>query len=76
MNINEEMDLRGIPCPANAAKALIKIAMMDSGELLKIIIDNGEPVENVPVAISDEGHRIEEQNAFDEKSTYLIIRVV
>lgn len=75
MKINEEMDLRGIPCPANAAKALIKIATMDTGELLKIIIDNGEPVENVPVAISDEGHKIEEQKAFDGKSTYLIIRV-
>lgn len=76
MKFDEELDLRGIPCPANAAKALIKIATMDSGELLKVIIDNGEPVENVPVAISDEGHEIAEQSAFDQKSTILIIRVV
>jgi tRNA 2-thiouridine synthesizing protein A len=74
MKFDEELDLRGIPCPANAAKAMLKLSMMDSGEILKVIIDNGEPVENVPSALSDEGHAILEQKSHDEKSTYLIVK--
>jgi TusA-related sulfurtransferase len=54
----EKLDLSGVPCPANAARALMRLEGMDAGAALEIILDDGEPVENVPPALEQEGHLI------------------
>lgn len=54
----EKMDLSGVPCPANAARALMRLEGMDSGDTLAITIDYGEPAENLPPALELEGHTI------------------
>ena len=54
----ETLDLTGIPCPQNTARVLLKLEWMDPGEVLEIIIDDGEPKENVPPELEDEGHTI------------------
>lgn len=56
---DDELDLRGIPCPANAARAVLQIAMMSEGEGLLIFVDDGEPVENVLRSLEVAGHQIE-----------------
>lgn len=56
---DEELDLRGIPCPANAARATIQIAMMSEGEGLLLHVDDGEPLENVLRTLEVAGHSIE-----------------
>ena len=73
--IDETLDLTGVPCPANAARALIKIATMLSGEKIELILDAGEPVENVPAALELEGHFIRTKNAINELSWSLIVEV-
>ena len=40
------LDLRGIPCPQNTAKALMSLELLDEGEKMKIYIDDGEPYLN------------------------------
>ncbi len=54
----ERLDLTGVPCPLNAARALIKLASMPAGTLLEIVVDDGEPSANVPVSLEDEGCRV------------------
>jgi TusA-related sulfurtransferase len=54
----EVLDLTGIPCPMNSARALVKLAQMPCHSCLEIILDDGEPSVNVPVSIEDEGYRI------------------
>lgn len=44
--IKDQIDLRGIPCPRNTAKALMFLETMDEGDLSLIIIDEGEPLNN------------------------------
>jgi TusA-related sulfurtransferase len=56
---DDELDLRGIPCPANAARAVLQIAMMSEGEGLLVYVDDGEPVENVLRSLEVAGHAIE-----------------
>ena len=55
---DESLDLRGVPCPQNSAKALIKLAGMDTGLVLELIIDDGEPYENVPESLENEGYKL------------------
>uniref|UniRef100_UPI004056017F sulfurtransferase TusA family protein n=1 Tax=Candidatus Electronema sp. TaxID=2698783 RepID=UPI004056017F len=51
-------DLSGVKCPLNFARAKVMLSCMNSGETLEIILDDGEPIENVPGSVRSEGHRI------------------
>lgn len=55
---DERLDLSGVPCPQNTARALMALALLDEGEVLQILLDDGEPMENVPPALELEGHSI------------------
>ena len=54
------LDLRGVLCPINFVKAKLRLEMMDAGQVLEVILDSGEPIQNVPKSIKDEGHKIVE----------------
>ena len=55
---DEFLNLTGVPCPLNSARAIVKLELMDPGEVLEIVIDDGEPVDNVPVTLMQEGHPV------------------
>lgn len=55
---DEILDLRGVTCPINFVKTKLKLEEMDSGKILEITIDDGEPIRNVPRAVKEEGHQI------------------
>ncbi|MCC7211629.1 MAG: sulfurtransferase TusA family protein [Candidatus Brocadia sp.] len=55
---DEKIDLRGVLCPINFVKTKLKLEMMDSGQVLEVILDDGEPIRSVPRSIKEEGHRI------------------
>ena len=55
---DERLNLRGVPCPANAARALLRLEGMDEGQVLELLIDDGEPLENVPPSLTQEDHEI------------------
>lgn len=46
MKYDTLLDLRGIPCPRNTAKALMYLEVQDNDSISMIIIDDGEPVLN------------------------------
>lgn len=52
------LDLRGVVCPINFVKTKLALEELGDGQLLEIIIDDGEPVKNVPRSVKDEGHKI------------------
>jgi TusA-related sulfurtransferase len=73
----EKLDLKGVPCPQNSAKALLKLQLMDSGEILEVILDDGEPLENVPASIDEAtGYEITLKEKIDDKLWRLLIKVL
>ncbi len=71
----ETLDLTGVPCPKNAARTLLVLMRMDEGDVLKIFIDDGEPISLVPESIEDEGHTIEHREQLPDSRWVLWIRV-
>lgn len=55
---NEKLDLRGVACPMNFVKTKLKLEEMQSGQILEIILEDGEPIRNVPRSVKEEGHQI------------------
>ena len=52
------IDLLGVKCPFNYVKTKIKLETMASGSILEVLLDDGEPSENVPKSIKNDGHKI------------------
>jgi sulfite reductase (ferredoxin) len=42
----------------NFVKTKLELAKIRQGQLLRIFLDDGEPIDNVPRSVAEEGHRI------------------
>ena len=51
-------DLRGTVCPMNFVKVKVALAKMSEGQTLRVLLDDGEPVENVPRSAKLQGHEV------------------
>ncbi len=56
--VDKSLDLKGVLCPINFVKTKIKLEEMEEGQILEIFLDGGEPMQNVPRSIKEEGHKI------------------
>jgi TusA-related sulfurtransferase len=52
------IDLRGVSCPTNFVKAKLALEELEAGKMVQILLDDGEPVKNVPRSLKAEGHRL------------------
>ncbi|PIQ89255.1 MAG: hypothetical protein COV72_04045 [Candidatus Omnitrophica bacterium CG11_big_fil_rev_8_21_14_0_20_42_13] len=52
------LDLKGTPCPINYVKAKLFLENLEAGDNLQIILDEGEPIKNVPESLKNDGHKI------------------
>jgi len=64
------VDLRGVRCPTNFVKARLALEMIDTGETVQFLLDDGEPVKNVPRSLKAEGHTL---LGLEEKDGYYIL---
>ncbi|HLO26755.1 MAG TPA: sulfurtransferase TusA family protein [Geobacteraceae bacterium] len=53
-----KVDLRGVSCPTNFVKAKLALEELDAGEMVEFLLDDGEPVKNVPRSLKAEGHKL------------------
>ena len=54
--IDDTVDITDVVCPTTFVK--VKIALEELGEILSVKMNDGEPVQNVPRSIKEEGHQI------------------
>ncbi len=66
------LDLTGIACPNNFVRTKLKLEEMEVGQTLEVILDDGEPIKNVPRAVKEEGHEILKAEKIDNKWKILI----
>ncbi|MDQ7003388.1 MAG: sulfurtransferase TusA family protein [Ghiorsea sp.] len=52
------LDLSGVACPMNFVKTKIKLSTMAIGSQLAVILDDGEPIENVPLSLEEQGQKV------------------
>ena len=71
----EELDLRGVICPYNFVKTKLKLESLESGDRLRVLLDEGEPIRNVPQSIANEGHQILKQEKVDHYYRVVIQKV-
>ncbi len=55
-----QIDLRGTPCPLNFVRTKLRLEQMAPGQLLEVLLDGGEPIEQVPRSLQVAGYTIEQ----------------
>jgi TusA-related sulfurtransferase len=56
--VNATLDITDEACPVTFVRVKIALDELDEGHILSIRLSDGEPVQNVPRSIKEEGHRI------------------
>jgi TusA-related sulfurtransferase len=56
--ITQSIDLLGVKCPFNYVKTKLKLETMQSGQHLEVLLDDGEPIKNVPRSVQNDGHKL------------------
>jgi sulfite reductase (ferredoxin) len=54
-------DYRGVVCPMNFVKVKVDLSKMSKGELLNVLLDDGQPIQDVPRSASQQGHDVVEK---------------
>jgi TusA-related sulfurtransferase len=56
--IDARVDITDVVCPITFVKAKVALEELTEGQTISIRMKDGEPVQNVPRSIKDEGHEI------------------
>ena len=72
----ERLDITDVVCPVTFVKTKVALEEMEEGQILQVHLNDGEPVQNVPRSVKDEGHRILKLEENDDGTYELFIRKV
>lgn len=74
--IDDTVDITDVVCPVTFVKAKVALEELDAGQILAIRMNDGEPVQNVPRSIKEEGHQILKLNTNEDGTYTLIVKKV
>lgn len=58
MDIKASVDVTKDVCPITFVRAKLTLEELQTGDIMELILNGGEPIQNVPRSIKDEGHKI------------------
>lgn len=59
------LDLKGVRCPMNYVQAKLYLENIAIGQIVELCLDEGEPIQNVPVSLKNDGQEILEIKKVD-----------
>ena len=68
-----ELDLSGVACPMNFVKAKLALEKLPIGATLKVILDDGAPIKNVPASFRSQGQHVTEVKALGNGVNLLVV---
>ena len=74
--IDERVDITDVVCPMTFVKAKVAIEELDDGEGRASRMNDGEPVQNVPRSMKEEGHKILKLEDNEDGTYTLYVRKV
>ena len=58
IKVDDKVDITDVVCPVTVVKTKVALEELEDGEILQVHLNDGEPVQNVPRSVKDEGHQI------------------
>ena len=76
IHFDEQVDITDVVCPVTFVKSKVALEEMDEGQVLAVKMNDGEPVQNVPRSIKEEGHQILKLDTNDDGTYTLFVKKV
>ena len=73
IEIDGYVDITDVVCPVTFVKAKVAIEELEVGQVLSVHMNDGEPVQNVPRSMKEEGHKVLKLNKNDNGTFDLIV---
>ncbi|MDR1363178.1 MAG: sulfurtransferase TusA family protein [Spirochaetaceae bacterium] len=71
--INASIDITNVVCPITFVKTKVALEELADGETLEVKLNEGEPVQNVPRSLKDEGHKVTRIEKLDDGTYRLLV---
>lgn len=52
------VDITDVVCPVTFVKVKVALEELEAGQILEILMNEGEPIQNVPRSLKDEDHKV------------------
>lgn len=76
IKVDETIDITDVVCPVTFVKTKVALEEMEEGEVLQVHLNGGEPAENVPRSIKEEGHTVLRMDENEDGTFELFIKKV
>ncbi|MDX8380495.1 MAG: sulfurtransferase TusA family protein [Ghiorsea sp.] len=70
------LDLAGVACPMNFVKTKIKLSGMTVGSQLAVILDDGAPIENVPLSLEEQGQKVHSKEKLSDTKWRIVVEKI
>jgi len=70
------LDLAGVACPMNFVKTKIKLSGMPVGSQLAVILDDGAPIENVPLSLEEQGQKVHSKEKLSDTQWRIVVEKI
>ncbi len=57
-DVDDTVDITDVVCPVTFVKTKVALEELDDGQILQVHLNDGEPVQNVPRSLKEEGHKV------------------
>ena len=58
LKADDTVDITDVVCPVTFVKTKVALEELEDGQILRVHLNDGEPVQNVPRSVKDEGHKV------------------
>lgn len=73
-SVDDQVDITDVVCPITFVKAKVALEELEEGQILSIRMNDGEPVQNVPRSIKEEGHQVLKLTSNEDGTYTLFVR--
>jgi TusA-related sulfurtransferase len=69
-----QLDITKEHCPMTFVKTKVELAKLKKGDILEVLLTEGEPLENVPRTSKEQGYQVLRINALKDKIYEVVIQ--
>lgn len=74
LKADESLDITDVVCPITFVKVKMALEDLENGQILDVHLNEGEPIQNVPRSLKDEGHKVLSVQKNDDETYNLLVQ--
>lgn len=74
LKADDSLDITDVVCPITFVKVKMALEDLENGQILDVHLNEGEPIQNVPRSLKDEGHKVLSVQKNDDETYNLLVQ--